>query len=206
MGGEMGSRKRSEKPESGLSMEQIAQRLDEVDSRSEDTFRSVRALGEDLLRMKSVVELRGDQPPSAKNSPKWVNALSENESNPDRRWIHTVFGTNGFFAELDLLAKWVDGFLVPLFVQEPRPDHPWCPNWRNHPDAVGWLHALQLSYLAVHDPDEPTGLEPITWLRDSLTPAMHYLRDPGGPFAKCMIRPSELSYQQAMPLYDCPRA
>ncbi|MEU3229440.1 DUF4913 domain-containing protein [Nocardiopsis alba] len=187
-------------------IKRMEERLEEVSERSESTMRSVQALGKDVIRMKNSIDLDGSRHLVDEANPSWLNDMNRTSADQERMWIHTTHGTNRYFTEMEILEKWVNGFLFPIFIQRPTPDEPWCANWQGHPDAVGWLHALRLSYLAVHRPERPTGMEPITWLRDDLTPAMRYLRDREGPFSKCMIRPGELSYQKSVPLYDCPRS
>ncbi|MEV0215386.1 DUF4913 domain-containing protein [Micromonospora sp. NPDC050695] len=95
--------------------------------------------------------------------------------------------------ELDLLARWVHGLLLPIYGQETSSTRPWCPQWWQHMSAVGHLHSLWLAWQALTGAGaEATG--PAMWHRDFLMPIMNTLRAPDGPFAGCKAgahRPKE---------------
>jgi hypothetical protein len=61
---------------------------------------------------------------------------------------------------------------------------PWCPHWREHSEAITYLHAFWLAWQDRTSGDaEITG--PAQWHRDYPTPTMDFLRAASGPFAGC---------------------
>lgn len=107
------------------------------------------------------------------------------------RFILTLDGA-AFEAELDALSDWVHDFLLPTYGAEVSTAAPWCKQWAEHLDVVGWLHALWMAYQQHVDPE--AGLSgPAVWHRDFLTHTMAAIRAPGGPLSACMTsldRPS----------------
>nr|WSX75895.1 DUF4913 domain-containing protein [Streptomyces sp. NBC_00899] len=107
------------------------------------------------------------------------------------RFILTLDGS-AFEAELDALSDWVHDFLLPTYGAEVSTAAPWCQQWAEHLDVVGWLHALWMAYQQHTDPE--AGLSgPAVWHRDFLTHTMAAIRGPGGPLSACMTsldRPS----------------
>ncbi|MFK3978835.1 DUF4913 domain-containing protein [Micromonospora sp. NPDC050397] len=98
-----------------------------------------------------------------------------------------------FLAELDLLAQWVHGLLLPAYGAEPTSNEPWCPQWWQHLTAVAQLHGLWLAWQDLTGPDADR-VGPAMWHRDYLHPLMAVLRSPEGPFAGCragMHRPKQ---------------
>lgn len=89
-----------------------------------------------------------------------------------------------FVEELRLLSIWVETFLLPVYGGEVTAQSPWCPRWREHSEAIGYLHALWLAWQFKTGPKAEI-MGPFDWHRDCLGPAMEYLRKPSGPFAGC---------------------
>lgn len=86
--------------------------------------------------------------------------------------------------ELRRLAFWVERLLIPVYGQEVTSTAPWCPRWREHPEAIAQLHALWLAWQSLTGPAaDATG--PAQWHRDYLGSMMETLRSPSGPFASC---------------------
>jgi hypothetical protein len=110
---------------------------------------------------------------------------------PEPRFILTLDGS-AFEAELDALSDWVHDFLLPIYGAEVSTAAPWCQQWAEHLDVVGWLHGLWMAYQQHTDPE--AGLSgPAVWHRDFLTHTMAAIRAPGGPLSACMTsldRPS----------------
>ena len=89
-----------------------------------------------------------------------------------------------YLSELQRLSIWVERLLLPVYGRQATSSLPWCPQWRKHPDAIGYLHALWLAWQAKTGPRADV-LGPLEWHRDCLTPLMDTLRSPQGPFAGC---------------------
>jgi hypothetical protein len=110
---------------------------------------------------------------------------------PEPRFILTLDAV-AFEAELDALTDWVHDFLLPTYGAEVSTAAPWCRQWAEHLDVVGWLHALWMAYQQHTDPE--AGLSgPAVWHRDFLTHTMAAIRAPGGPLSACttsLDRPS----------------
>ncbi|MFC7331421.1 DUF4913 domain-containing protein [Marinactinospora rubrisoli] len=96
------------------------------------------------------------------------------------------FDRSSYEEEVNRLAMWVDGFLVPNFVYDPSQARPWCQQWRAHRDAVSVLFALWLAWQELIDTERSGSAGPSTWFNAHLRPHMEYLRSPTGPFASCM--------------------
>ncbi|MGW3009623.1 DUF4913 domain-containing protein [Streptomyces sp. NPDC001219] len=96
--------------------------------------------------------------------------------------------------ELDALSDWVDDFLVRVYGAEVTTAAPWCEQWQEHADVVGWLHALWLAYQQHKDPE--AGLSGLfVWHRDFLTHAMATIRAAGGPLSACMTDPDRPAHR-----------
>ncbi|MFD7454112.1 DUF4913 domain-containing protein [Kitasatospora sp. NPDC059827] len=109
------------------------------------------------------------------------------EEHNDPRYPPFIFLLEGeeLYAELRLLAEWVEGVLVPGCLGEPSAEARWCHLWTEHWDAVGALHALWLAWQELTDPAVCGYTGPSTWYRDHYRPCMAALRGPGGPFSGC---------------------
>ncbi|WP_225847266.1 DUF4913 domain-containing protein [Streptomyces sp. HPF1205] len=119
--------------------------------------------------------------------------LSAPAAAPEPRFILTLDGT-AFEAELDALSDWVHDFLLPTYGAEVSTAAPWCQQWAEHLDVVGWLHALWMAYQQHTDPE--AGLSaPAVWHRDFLTHTMAAIRAPGGPLSACMTSPDRPSHR-----------
>nr|BFE59545.1 hypothetical protein GCM10020063_040710 [Dactylosporangium thailandense] len=89
-----------------------------------------------------------------------------------------------YVSELRRLSIWVEKLLIPVYAQEVTSSAPWCSRWRDHPEAIAYLHGLWLAWQDRTGPGaDMTG--PVTWHRDFLQPTMDALRSPNGPFAGC---------------------
>lgn len=112
---------------------------------------------------------------------------------PEPRFILTLDGV-AFEAELDALSDWVHDFLLPTYGAEVSTAAPWCQQWMEHLDVVGWLHALWMAYQQHTDPE--AGLSaPAVWHRDFLVHTMAAIRAPGGPLSSCMTSPDRPSHR-----------
>ena len=91
---------------------------------------------------------------------------------------------NAHEQELESLSQWVEEILLPVYGREISAQAPWCPWWRDHPEAVARLHGLWLAWLQHTAPDAgPSG--PAIWHRDFLDHTLLQLRAPNGPFSAC---------------------
>ncbi|MBQ1027855.1 DUF4913 domain-containing protein [Micromonospora sp. C95] len=89
-----------------------------------------------------------------------------------------------YVEELRRLSMWVEDLLLPVYGGEVSSNSPWCPRWREHPEAIAYLHGLWLAW------QERTGAQaqpsdPAMWHQSYLWPTMEALRSPNGPFAGC---------------------
>jgi hypothetical protein len=112
--------------------------------------------------------------------------------------VRSVFilalGGQDYTTELEALAAWVDYLLLPVYGREISASRPWCPQWREHPEAVARLHGLWLAWQQLTDIE--AGLTgPAVWHRDYLDHVLAQLRDPSGPFAACTTSPSRASHR-----------
>jgi hypothetical protein len=89
-----------------------------------------------------------------------------------------------YVEELRRLSAWVERLLLPVYGGEVTSAAPWCPRWREHAEAVGYLHSLWLAWQEKTGPAADV-LGPLEWHRDCLGHVMETLRDPSGPFAGC---------------------
>ncbi|MBX9390526.1 DUF4913 domain-containing protein [Streptomonospora nanhaiensis] len=96
---------------------------------------------------------------------------------------------DAYKGELADLVRWVNDFLVPVYVGEPlgqtADGTAWCPVWWEHHEAVGRLHALRLAYDELADTRVAGPSGPGVWHRDHLDPVLDRLRSANGPFAAC---------------------
>ncbi|MDD9383174.1 DUF4913 domain-containing protein [Streptomyces sp. ZAF1911] len=88
-------------------------------------------------------------------------------------------------AELRALVEFVEGVLVPGYLDEASADARWCHQWTQHPVAIARLHALWLAWQELTDPDTCGYAGPSTWHRDHYDPCMRELRASTGPFQGC---------------------
>ncbi|WP_204357916.1 DUF4913 domain-containing protein [Streptomyces sp. ICC1] len=88
-------------------------------------------------------------------------------------------------AELRALAEWVEGLLVPGYLDEASTHARWCHRWTEHPIAIARLHALSLAWQELTDPDTCGYAGPSTWHRDHYDPSIRELRASTGPFQGC---------------------
>ena len=89
-----------------------------------------------------------------------------------------------YVEEVRRLSIWVEGLLLPVYGSEVTSGSPWCPRWREHPEAIAYLHGLWLAWQDKTSP-EANFMGPIEWHLNWLGPTMSALRDPSGPFAGC---------------------
>jgi len=92
------------------------------------------------------------------------------------------------------LYMWVEGYLVPTWVYEPSARRPWCVNWKEHPDAVSMLHATFRAFAELIDTEQAGLASPSTWIHHHLLPTLAYLRNPDGPFARCVRGPRQIEH------------
>ncbi|MFI6244399.1 DUF4913 domain-containing protein [Micromonospora sp. NPDC050795] len=98
-----------------------------------------------------------------------------------------------YVEELQRLIYWVENLLIPIYGAEVTSQAPWCPRWREHPEAVAYLHGLWLAWQERTGPQAQQS-DPAVWHQNHLWHTMDKLRDPGGPFAGCKAgnhRPKE---------------
>ncbi|RIV40380.1 DUF4913 domain-containing protein [Micromonospora radicis] len=98
-----------------------------------------------------------------------------------------------YVEELRRLSFWVEGLLLPVYGGEVSSSSPWCPRWREHPEAIAYLHGLWLAWQERTGADAQAS-DPAHWHQNYLWPTMDMLRSPNGPFAGCkpgLHRPKE---------------
>lgn len=123
--------------------------------------------------------------PTAEESPS-INHKDEGSKPLSSPLFILYFGDDQFDEALDHLTVWVDGLLLPAYAREADSGTPWCPEWREHLEAVAQLYGLWMAWQELTGVDAPlTG--PAMWHRDYLGPVMQTLRDPKGPFAGCKL-------------------
>ncbi|MEV6693488.1 DUF4913 domain-containing protein [Micromonospora sp. NPDC051196] len=86
--------------------------------------------------------------------------------------------------ELRRLSYWVQALLLPVYGGEVTSSSPWCPRWREHAEAIAYLHGLWLAWQERTGPQAQAS-DPATWHQSYLWPTMDVLRSPNGPFAGC---------------------
>ncbi|GGR03477.1 DUF4913 domain-containing protein [Kitasatospora griseola] len=96
--------------------------------------------------------------------------------------------------ELELMTPWVDEIWTKIYGPETTAGRPWCPRWKEHPEAVARLHALWLAWQAALDP-ESGAAGPSSWQRDHLEPALMKLRSADGPFGACTSSGGHISHR-----------
>jgi len=105
-----------------------------------------------------------------------------------------ALGGTAYAAELEALTAWVEYLLLPVYGREVSSSRPWCPQWREHPEAVARLHGLWLAWQQLTDVE--AGLAgPATWHRDHLDHVMAQLRSADGPFAACTTSPARPAHR-----------
>ncbi|MFJ6783610.1 DUF4913 domain-containing protein [Streptomyces yangpuensis] len=120
---------------------------------------------------------------------------------PEPRFILTLDGED-FDTELDGLTDWVQRVFLGVYGSEITTATPWCYEWQEHLDVVGWLHALWLAWQQHMDPEAgPSG--PAVWHRDFLTHTVAAVRAPGGPLSACTTDPERRSHR-LLPRPDAP--
>ncbi|MFD0746227.1 DUF4913 domain-containing protein [Phytohabitans flavus] len=101
-----------------------------------------------------------------------------------------------YVEELHRLTFWVDNLLIPVYGAEATSSTPWCPRWREHPEAIAYLHGLWLAWQDKTGKDAAPS-NPADWHQVYLWPTMDALRNPNGPFSGCKAgshRPKERPY------------
>ncbi|MFG2996594.1 DUF4913 domain-containing protein [Streptomyces sp. NPDC048340] len=112
---------------------------------------------------------------------------------PEPRFILTLDGEE-FDTELDGLTDWVQRVFLGVYGSEITTASPWCPEWQEHLDVVGWLHALWMAWQQHMEPEAgPSG--PAVWHRDFLTHTVAAVRAPGGPLSACTTDPERRSHR-----------
>ncbi|WP_422464874.1 DUF4913 domain-containing protein [Streptomyces tritrimontium] len=112
---------------------------------------------------------------------------------PEPRFILTLDGED-YDTELDSLTDWVQRVFLGVYGSEITTASPWCYEWQEHLDVVGWLHALWLAWQQHMDPEAgPSG--PAVWHRDFLTHAVAAVRAPGGSLSACTTDPERRSHR-----------
>lgn len=103
-------------------------------------------------------------------------------------------------AEIAKLREWVKDYLVPVWVHSVSAEQPWCVHWYEHEDAVSSLHALMKAFQGLIDTEQDPGMVgPSTWITNHLVPIMNRLRDPRGPFRRCMRSPTKIEHHLPEP-------
>ncbi|MEU9041455.1 MULTISPECIES: DUF4913 domain-containing protein [unclassified Kitasatospora] len=105
-----------------------------------------------------------------------------------------AFDDPQYLKELELMTPWVDEIFTKIYGPETTAGKPWCPRWKEHPEAVARLHALWLAWQAAIDP-ESGAAGPSSWQRDHLEPALMKLRSADGPFAACTSSGGHISHR-----------
>lgn len=109
------------------------------------------------------------------------------------RFILTLDGEE-YDTELDALTDWVQRIFLGVYGSEITTASPWCFEWQEHLDVVGWLHALWLAWTQHMDPEAgPSG--PAVWHRDFLTHTVAAVRASGGPLSACTTDPERRSHR-----------
>ncbi|MDT0407767.1 MULTISPECIES: DUF4913 domain-containing protein [Streptomyces] len=112
-----------------------------------------------------------------------LEPLVESEEEGESFFI-LALGGEEYARELEGLTAWVEYLLLPVYGREISAARPWCPDWREHPEAVARLHGLWLAWQSLTDVE--AGLTgPAVWHRDHLDHVMAQLRAADGPFAAC---------------------
>lgn len=89
-----------------------------------------------------------------------------------------------YVEELRRLSFWVETLLIPVYGGEVTSSAPWCPRWREHPEAIAYLDGLWLVWQEMTGPQAQAS-DPAGWHQNYLWPTMEALRNPNGPFAGC---------------------
>lgn len=112
-------------------------------------------------------------------------ARPEEEPEPEASPAPFIFNMSreAYKTELAALVRWVDGFLVPVYVGD---DTGWCPAWWEHHEAVGRLHALRLAYTELADTSASGASGPARWHGEHLDPLLERLLAADGPFSRCL--------------------
>ncbi|WP_433533067.1 DUF4913 domain-containing protein [Micromonospora sp. CA-263727] len=109
-----------------------------------------------------------------------------------------------YVEELRRLSSWVEDLLLPVYGGEVSSSSPWCPRWREHPEAIAYLHGLWLAWQERTGPKAQAS-DPATWHQSYLWPTMEALRSANGPFAGCkpgLHRPKDRPEVEADDVYD----
>lgn len=79
------------------------------------------------------------------------------------------------------LSQWWQEFFLPTIESTQLRDRIWCPQWREHPEAVEKVYALWTSHMAaVSSPNELAG-----WWVNSFEPIIDKLTHRNGIFRNC---------------------
>ncbi|QKW32440.1 DUF4913 domain-containing protein (plasmid) [Nocardiopsis flavescens] len=102
--------------------------------------------------------------------------------------------------EIDKLRSWVSDYLVPVWVHSVSAEQPWCTSWQEHDDALSSLHALYRAWQGLINTEGDAGLVgPSNWIVHHLGPIMARLRDPRGPFRRCVRGTTKIEHHLPEP-------
>lgn len=80
------------------------------------------------------------------------------------------------------LDTWVRDYFAPLYARPIGGDFRWCPQWRDHVEAVARLEAMWRAWEALRL-DGATGMA--NWFTTVADPLVHQLTNRGGPLGQC---------------------
>ncbi|BFU43975.1 DUF4913 domain-containing protein [Krasilnikovia sp. MM14-A1004] len=113
-----------------------------------------------------------------------MQPVAPEKAEPPQPFFILYLSGDEYADELERLTFWVEHLLLPVYGAEVTSQSPWCPQWHQHTEAIGYLHALWLGWQAKTGA-EADAMGPLEWHRDWLGPIMEVLRNPSGPFAGC---------------------
>lgn len=134
--------------------------VEDLASRVEELAAEIAGLGSDLSDLASVVELPAGS--GGEDSSADVPA--------------PAYGS---------LDEWVDQYFLVVFTRSTGGELRWCPEWRQHPEAVTRLEALWRSWETMRT-DSNLGMA--SWLVSYLDPLLAALLARQGTFASCTLQ------------------